>query len=388
MKTLSMSFLLLAGVPFAFAQTETKMTPAERSIAQAQEAVKQNPKQPDGYNALSLALSRRARETSNPNYYEQAEEAVRKSLEVAPANLGALKARAWLLLGKHEFAQARQVALELNKRMPDDVLVYGFLTDANVELGSYEEAEKACNWMLKLRPGNIPGLTRAAFLRELFGDLDGAVEAMTKAYQAMPVAESEDRAWALTQIAHLKTMTGRTKDASQILEQALALFPGYHYALANLAKVRKAERKYDEAVSLLRRRYEAAPHAENLYDLAEALKLAGRKEEAAKAFKEFEAKALAEAVGADNANRELIYYYADHAFEPVKALEIAEREYARRRDVYTLAAYAWALHVNGKTAEARRPLELALAVGVRDSQVLDHARQIGLKTPAAGEAQP
>jgi tetratricopeptide (TPR) repeat protein len=383
-----MSFLLLAGVPFAFAQTETKMTPAERSIAQAQEAVKQNPKQPDGYNALSLALSRRARETSNPNYYEQAEEAVRKSLEVAPANLGALKARAWLLLGKHEFAQARQVALELNKRMPDDVLVYGFLTDANVELGSYEEAEKACNWMLKLRPGNIPGLTRAAFLRELFGDLDGAVEAMTKAYQAMPVAESEDRAWALTQIAHLKTMTGRTKDAGQILEQALALFPGYHYALANLAKVRKAERKYDEAVSLLRRRYEAAPHAENLYDLAEALKLAGRKEEAAKAFKEFEAKALAEAVGADNANRELIYYYAGHAFEPAKALEIAEREYARRRDVYTLAAYAWALHVNGKTAEARRPLELALAVGVRDSQVLDHARQIGLKTPAAGEAQP
>ena len=56
--------------------------------------------------------------------------------------------------------------MTLNKRMPDDVLVYGFLTDANVELGNYEEAEKACNWMLKLRPGNIPALTRAAFLRD------------------------------------------------------------------------------------------------------------------------------------------------------------------------------------------------------------------------------
>ena len=30
--------------------------------------------------------------------------------------------------------------------------------------------------MLDLRPGNLPGLTRAAYLRELFGDLDGSVE--------------------------------------------------------------------------------------------------------------------------------------------------------------------------------------------------------------------
>ena len=30
--------------------------------------------------------------------------------------------------------------------------------------------------MLDMRPGNVPGLTRAAYLRELFGDHERAVE--------------------------------------------------------------------------------------------------------------------------------------------------------------------------------------------------------------------
>ena len=57
------------------------------------------------------------------------------------------------------------------------MLVYGFLVDAYAELGDYAEAEKAAQWMLDLRPGNVPGLTRAAYLRELFGDLDGRARA-------------------------------------------------------------------------------------------------------------------------------------------------------------------------------------------------------------------
>ena len=70
--------------------------------------------------------------------------------------------RVWLLLGKHEFAAALEAAKELNRKLPDDVMLYGFLTDANVELGNYKEAETAAQWMLDLKPGNMPGLTHAA----------------------------------------------------------------------------------------------------------------------------------------------------------------------------------------------------------------------------------
>ena len=52
-------------------------------------------------------------------------------------------------------------------------MVYGLLTDANVELGNYNDAETSAQWMLNLRPGNLPALIRAARLRELFGDAEG-----------------------------------------------------------------------------------------------------------------------------------------------------------------------------------------------------------------------
>jgi tetratricopeptide (TPR) repeat protein len=355
------------------------LTPAERSIAEARRAIEKKPTQYAGYNLLAMALSRRARETSDVNFYAQAEDALKKSFELAPQNLDGEKIRVWLLLGRHEFAAAREAATALNKRVPDDVLVYGFLTDANAELGNYDEAEKAAQWMLDLRPGNLPGITRAAYLRELFGDVDGALELMGMAYQSTPPTEVEDRAWILTQMGHLQLASGKTAAAESMLQEALAKFPGYHYALGNLAKARISQSRYDEAVTLLQQRYQATPHAENLYDLAEALELAGRRDEANKAFAEFETKSPWESVRADNSNRELIFYYADHAHQPAKALDIARQEFARRHDVYTLDAYAWALHVNGQNAEARKQIEAALSVGIRDAKMLRHAGEIALQ---------
>ena len=131
-----------------------------------------------------------------------------------------------------------------------------------------------------------------------------------------------------------------------------------------------------EAAALFQKRYAAAPHAENLFALAEALQLAGRKDEAAKAFSEFEQKALKESALTDNATHELVAYYTDYAKQPAKALRIAEQELARRHDVYTLDAYAWALAANGQRARAREEMQKVLAVGVRDPKVRDHASRI------------
>ena len=355
------------------------LSPAKQSMAAANRMIEKNPKNFEAYNALALALSRRARETSDVNFYVQAEDTLKTSFEISPNNFDGERIRVWLLLGKHEFAAAREEGTKLNKRMPDDVMVYGFLTDANAELGNYKEAEDACQMMLNIRPGNLPGLSRAAYLRELFGDVDGALDLMNMALQSTPPTQVEDAAWITTQIAHLQLTHGKTEAAEKSLERALALFPGYHYALGNLAKVRIQQKRYDEAVALLEQRYQAASHAENLFDLAGALQLAGRSEDAKKAFAEFERKSLLETGRADNSNHELIFYYADYAREPVKALEVAKREFTRRHDVYTLDSYAWALHVNGMDQEARKQVEAALAVGIQDAKLMRHAGEIARK---------
>jgi tetratricopeptide (TPR) repeat protein len=166
------------------------------------------------------------------------------------------------------------------------------------------------------------------------------------------------------------------------LQAAFEHYPKYHYALAQMAKVRGAQQRHAEAVELLQQLVEAAPNPENLYPLAEALERAGRRKEAQAAFAEFEQKALREVEWADNANRELIFYYTDYAKKPAEALRIARKEFARRQDVYTLDAYAWALYANGDYAEARRQIERALAVGFRDAKVLSHAGMIESKMNA------
>ncbi|HXM61248.1 MAG TPA: tetratricopeptide repeat protein [Terriglobales bacterium] len=384
MKRIAALLLFVLGTVAGFAQAppapaETKLSPAERNMDQARKLIDKNPKDFEAYNALALALSRRARETSDVKFYAQAEETLQKSFEISPDNFDGQRIHVWLLLGKHEFAAALDVGKKLNQKMPDDVMLYGFLTDANVELGNYKDAETAAQWMLDLKPGNTPGLTRAAYLRELFGDIEGSLELMNMAYQSTPPGEVEDGAWIVTQMAHLNLAIGKIDEAEKLSQQALVMFPGYHYALGNLAKVRIQQKRYDEAVDLLKQRYDAAPHAENLFDLAQALQLAGKTDDANKAFAEFEQKSLLETNRGDNSNHELIFYYADYAKQPAKALEVAQREIARRHDVFTLDSYAWALYQNGQYEDARKQIETALAVGVRDAKIFRHAGEIALK---------
>lgn len=363
-------------------------TPAEQKIAAARQAIALGKPTAQNYNDLALAFAKRARETADPDFYVQAEEALKESFRLAPDNFDGLKTRVWLLLGKHEFAQAAKEAKSLNERTPDDLMVYAMLVDAHAELGNYAEAETAAQWLLDLRPGNIAGLCRAAYLREIFGDLEGSAELMMRAYDRTQLQEVEDRAWLLTHLAHLQRLMGHLDNADKLLAEALRLFPDYHYALGESARLRTDQNRSSEAVALFRKRYEVAPHPENLFDLAQALQRTGKRRDAKDAYRRFERAALAESSSWDNANRELILYYVDYKRDQRAALRLAEVEYARRKDVHTLDVYAWALYANRRGKEAKEQMEKALAVGSRDPRLLDHARRMGvLPAPSKNQEQ-
>jgi Flp pilus assembly protein TadD len=369
----------------SLARAEQALSPAEQRMAWAAKQIAAHPDDPQPHVDLGWALARRARETGDPAYYARGQEEATRALALAPGNYEARKLEVWLLLGRHEFGPALAAAKALNQQVPDDVTVYGFLADANAELGEYKAAEDAVQWMLDMRSGNLSGLTRAAYLREIFGDLDGAIELYTAAFNRIAFTEVEDRAWILCQVGHLYLSKGSTAEAAQALEQALALVPGYHYALGYLAQVRLAEKRPGEAVKLLRQLCDVAPHAENIYALAEALHQEGSPEARA-AYAEFERKALAESATRDNANRELVFYYVDRRPQGADARRIAEIERAARHDVHTLDASAWALSAAGDHRQARVEIEQALAVGTRDAVMLYHAGVIASRlhdVPAA-----
>jgi predicted Zn-dependent protease len=352
-------------------------SPAELHIRRALEAIQTQPNRAEPYSQLAFAFSRRARETADPAYYRRALEAVQVALALDPKCFEARKQEAWALLGEHRFAEAAELAAALNREAPDDVLVYGFLVDAHVELGNYATAEEACQWMLDLRPGNVPALTRAAYLRELYGDAEGALELLGEAFYGISASEREDQAWILTHMAELQRGLGQAEVARGLVGRALELFPNYHYALAELARIRLGAGDAAGAVELLRERYLRAPHPENALDLARALRAAGAEAEARELLARFEADARKESAGTDNANRELVLYLVDDVEgRASEAVELARSELKRRHDVFTRDVLAWALRAAGRPEEAREQIEAVLEVGFCDARVLYHAGAI------------
>ena len=377
MKTFGLAVLALLAAPIVFAQAPLNtVTPAEQKIAWAEAAIKTHPDHSQPYNDLAVAYVQRVRETADPSYYVQAETSLQKSFQIAPDNLEGQKARLMILLGRGEFGQALGLAKALNRGTPDDVLVYGFIADAAIGLGDYGVAENAAQWMLDMRPGNIPGLLRGAALRRLYGDMHGASDFYSQAYQQMAPTQTEELAWTLTQMADLQLSTGELDGAEKLLHSALQEFPGYYAALEGLARVQTARQHYSEAAALLRQRNLRFPTAASRYALAQALERADEAAESGLAYTDFVTAARPLIGASDNANGELISYYLGSGHDSAEALRIAQIEIARRHDVNTLDAYAWALSGNGRYQDAQKQIALALAVGVREAKIFYHAGTI------------
>jgi tetratricopeptide (TPR) repeat protein len=352
------------------------LTPAEIAIHKAQGDIAQRRDHFPYYNSLAMAYARRARETADGAYYDKADETLKKSFALQPDNFDGVKVETYLLVCRHEYAKALEIGKKLNKQTPDDVAVYGYIADAAAGLGEYKDAVDATQWMLKIRPGNTPALIRAGNLREIYGDADGAMEVLRMAFDATPFQESEDRAWLLTQMAHLKLTANDLQSAETFANNALGIFANYPLAVESLGQIRMAQQRYPEAATLFQKLYAVAPRPENLFAVGEALYLGGKKDDAAKAFVDFETQARKESAAADNANHELIAYYTDYAKEPAKALALAKQEAARRHDIYTLDSYAWSLAASGDYAHAQAEMQKALATGVKDPRILQHANAI------------
>jgi tetratricopeptide (TPR) repeat protein len=332
----------------------------------------------DALNLRARASLKQARATDSAASLADAEDAIHKALQLAPTDFEARKLEVKVLLARHQFREALDRARPLNHGTPDDVEAWGLVSDAALGLGDYSEAEHSAQWMLTLRSTNVGGLERGARLRELFGDNDGAREFWESAMR-LTLADAEQRAWLGTHVASLMRRTGRAAQAEGLLRQVLDEMPTYQPALAELARVRMQQHQYADAAAMLHDRYQKVPRPDVQFELARALQLAGRETEAQTAYKEFEKAARAAIDAPDNYNRELILYYTDRAPNPSEALRIAKIEIARRQDVDTLDACAWALAAAGEPAEAQKQMDKALAVGLRDASFFYHAGAIASK---------
>lgn len=313
---------------------------------------------------LGWAYVAKARATLDPGFYSLAAKTADCMDQVEADRPASLLLRGHVLHNQHRFVEAAAVARRLvaQRGLAYD---YGLLGDASLEQGDLAGARQAYERMMALRP-SPEAYARAAELRWLHGDLDGAIQAMELAWRSARSAP-EAIAWYTVQLARYVWQGGDSARAQTLALDALAMRPGYPSALLLQGRLLLGAGRPQAALDPLRRAVAAQPLPEHRWVLAECLRLLGHSAEALEMERELIAR------GTQEDPRTVSLYLSTSQTDPGMALTLARREIAKRRDARTLDAMAWALYVAGETRPARRHLDEALATGIVDPRLYLHA---------------
>jgi tetratricopeptide (TPR) repeat protein len=386
--TASASYELLdrKGVP-----TDSREWQLTRSYAASLvQSLKNNPADVKSSLALASIFIQEARVTGNYVYYDRAAmRLVNNVLRTDSTNFDALTFKALIYLSQHHFADGLAIAEKAREINPYNAFIYGLVVDGNVEMGNYDSAVANSDKMVAVRP-DLRSYSRISYLREIYGDYPGAIEAMKMAVAAGAPGD-EGTEWTRIQLGHLYENTGDLNSAKMHYTIALNERPGYAYALAGLARIALSSKDYVSAISY----YEKADAAVTDYsikqELAEAYKLSGQKQKAAAV-----SNAVIESMSKDaqsGRNDENIGHYADrelaYAYLKIdnydKALEHALLEYNRRpENIDVNETVAWVYYCKGEYAKALPYLKVAMKTNSRNPTLLSHAgliyEKLGIKT--------
>ena len=335
--------------------------------------------------ALAAIYLQEARSSGNFSYYDRAAlNCVNTVLKKDADNFEALTFKAMIFLSQHHFAEGLKLATQIQKTYSYSAFVHGILLDANVELGNYKAALDDADKMVSIRP-DIRSYSRISYLREIYGDIPGAIEAMKLAVDAgSPGSESAE--WVRVQLGKLYEQLGDMRYAEMHYTISLDNRPGYPYALAGLARIATYKKDYQKAIEL----YERADSSSNDYSFKEGLvevyKLTGKEELslrlANEIVDEMEKAARATTKGDSTghyADKEMAYAYLAIANYD-KAIEHALLEYNRRpNNIDANETVAWAYYNKKDYPKAESYITAALQTGCQNPILLCHAGLIYAK---------
>jgi tetratricopeptide (TPR) repeat protein len=346
----------------------------DREIKRLQDEARVNSERTDTMKRLGWAFVAKARLSYDPGYYKLSQQCalcVRSKNDDDP---DALLLQGHILQSLHKFKDGEPIARKL-VMIRSEAFDYGLLGDVLMEQGRLQEAVKAYQQMIDLRP-DLQSYTRVAHMRWLKGDLDGAIEVMRIAVTSGSPRDPEPTAWAYTRLGIYELQAGETEIAMKSAEIASQFAQNYAAALLLRGRILLAQDKVAEAIESLQRAAALTQLPEYEWTLADALREAGEPQ----AAEGIESSLIRD--GAMNDPRTFSLYLATRGQQVQKALKLAQDELNTRADVFTLDALAWALNANGRVSEALKYSQKALSEGTQDARLFYHAGRIAL---AAGD---
>jgi tetratricopeptide (TPR) repeat protein len=323
-----------------------------QGITALQKHLRAQPKDATGWATLGVAYVEQARTSGDPTRYPQAQKVFERSLKLRPAaeNDAALAGRAALAAARHDFTTALREADRALRVNPYSERALSSRVDALVELGRYDEAQRAVELADRRRPG-IPVFTRYAYVRELRGDTEGARRVLLQALNSASASSTADTAYVATALGQLAWSQGQYARAQGHYATALRADPKYLPALEGRGRTYAAQGNTKRALSDLEEVVRRYPLPGQLAALGELREAGGQREQAEEQYRlvgTWTVLARANGVATD---LETALIEADHG-DAAAALKAARAEWSRRESVHTADALAWALHANGKDREA------------------------------------
>lgn len=367
------------GVPSSLPSSPSQPATLESEMARLQARLKDNPNDANSYALLGTLMLQKVRVNVDANLYVQAEAAFNEALKRDPHQQDALIGMGSLALSRHEFQQAAKWGEQAIAANPYRAQAYGVLGDAQVELGRYDDAVKTIQRMVDTRP-DIASYSRVSYLRELNGDVAGAIDAMTKAVNASAPG-AEGTLWAQVQLGLLYFNKGDLQTAEALFSNALAQQANYAPAQAAIAKVRAAQGRNDEVIALYQTVVSRLPMPQYAIELGELYDSVGRRVDAKEQYDLVCAIQQLNANAQMNTDLEMALFEADHG-NPVKAVVLARAAYQKRPGIHGADALAWALYRNAHYGEARALIKAALKLGTKDAMLHYHAGMIALEFDA------
>lgn len=354
----------------------------------------QSPEDKKSLLQLAKIFLQEGRVTGDFTYYNQAAlHLIDRVLAKDPAHLEAICLKATTYLSQHRFAEAKDLAEKARQINPYYSFVYGLLCDANVELGRYPDAVSAADQMVQTRP-DIRSYSRISYLREIHGDLPGAIEAIQMAIAA-GYPGAEDKCWARMVLAHLYEDSNALDKAQEQYELALAERPDYPFALAGLGQIARYRKEYPAAVNYLEKARDVMADVSFFETLIDLYRLNGQPEKSEECARITLNALLADQTAAaknkeqgHNSDLELAQIYLK-TNQLDKALEYARAEHRRRPDnIDACEVLAEVLYKSGHVTEAAPLIETALRTGSQKPERLVLAGNIKIAAgqKAEGEA--
>lgn len=352
----------------------------ERRITAAQNAVREHPNTIEAYTALATALLMRRRETSNAVFATYAQDVLTTASRRAPGDPQVALLTTMVLLDQHRFTDAAEKARLLTAALPNDPTPHLLLGDALLELGEYDDSADAVQDAMNLRP-DLRSYNRAAHMRWLYGDFDGALTVMDLALGAGSSRDPEGQAWCFADLGTMYLARGDARRAAASADRALDLLPKYVPGMVVRAKAMAAQGLVDAAIATMSDAVERRPSAEDLLTLAAWLTQANRQPEAAQRRSQAERLSKADP-------RPMAHFLARMALRPADALTLAQQELAARHNIAAYDTYALALLRNDRLDEASHAIGQAMALGTKDADLHLHAGliQVAARKPAAARA--